>query len=215
MYKLDIYNLYMSKKTQYALLGLLNMSPMSGYDIKKMVDVGLSHFWNENYGQIYPALNSLVLDGLAEKSVNQGSGKRKRHTYSITEEGQAAFRDWLSQPSSPVVVRNELQLKFFLSGSLPTEISIQIINEYRDQQRAVLEEYLESETYLRQSVANGEYPKEIQDVFPRNENTQSALEVGKQCNIFLLTLRHGIIALQGRIQWCDEVINNLEPDRKE
>ena len=44
---------------------LLSWKPMSGYDIKKLVDAGLSHFWNENYGQIYPTLESLVKEGLA------------------------------------------------------------------------------------------------------------------------------------------------------
>lgn len=38
------------KKTHFALLRLLSWKPMSGYEIKTIVDVGLSHFWNENYG---------------------------------------------------------------------------------------------------------------------------------------------------------------------
>ena len=204
----------MSAKTQYALLGLLNMSPMSGYDVKKMVDVGLSHFWNENYGQIYPALDLLVAEGLAEKFTGHGQGKRKRNTYSITEKGQDAFRDWLSQPSSPIIIRNELQLKFFLSGKMPSEISLQIIEKYRDQQNELLEDYLESEIGLRQSVNSGEYPEEIEGVFPADKNMESPEEIIKQCHIFLLTLRHGIIALEGRIQWCDEVMNYFKQEGK-
>ena len=63
------------KKTRFALLGLLSWKPMSGYDIKKIVDIGLSHFWNENYGQIYPSLDALVKEGLAIKTVDKLSGK--------------------------------------------------------------------------------------------------------------------------------------------
>ena len=69
---------------------------MSGYDIKKLVDVGLSHFWNENYGQIYPTLDQLVKDGLATKRAERKSGKRQRFVYTITRKGQKAFRDWMS-----------------------------------------------------------------------------------------------------------------------
>lgn len=214
MYNIDIYNLYMSKKTKYALLGLLNLSPMSGYAIKKMVDAGLAHFWNENYGQIYPALNSMVSEGLAEKSADQGRGKRKRYIYSITDKGQAEFRDWLTQSSSPIIVRNELQLKFFLSGKMPSEISLDIIEKYKDQQDEMLEDYLESEIVLRQSVNNGEYPEELEGVFSTNRNIESSKQIIKQCNVFLLTLRHGIIATEGRIQWCNEVINYLNQERK-
>ncbi|NNE00920.1 MAG: PadR family transcriptional regulator, partial [Pirellulaceae bacterium] len=82
---------------------------MSGYDMKKIVDVGLSHFWNENYGQIYPTLDSLVRDGLARKSEGGGDGKRKRNVYTITKRGVEAFREWLALPADPPIVRNELQ----------------------------------------------------------------------------------------------------------
>jgi DNA-binding PadR family transcriptional regulator len=41
-------------KTKYPILGLLAEQPMSGYDIKKLVDVRFSFFWNESYGQSIP-----------------------------------------------------------------------------------------------------------------------------------------------------------------
>jgi DNA-binding PadR family transcriptional regulator len=36
------------RKTWFAILGLLDWRPMSGYDIKKLVEMGLSHFWSES-----------------------------------------------------------------------------------------------------------------------------------------------------------------------
>ena len=72
---------------------------MSGYDIKKLVDVGLSHFWNENYGQIYPTLESLVTDKLATKREKRSLGKRKRFVYSITRKGKRVFEAWLREPT--------------------------------------------------------------------------------------------------------------------
>ena len=182
---------------------------MSGYDIKKIVDIGLSHFWNENYGQIYPTLDALVNDGLAKKSADKQSGKRKRNVYRITPDGVKAFREWLALPADPPSVRNELQLKFFLSGKLPTKISLRIIEEYRQQQQEVLKEYQESEVALQNGIESGEYPKEVQEILAGHENPQSSKQKAKQCNIFLLTLRHGILALEARLKWCDEVITHL------
>ena len=55
------------RKTWFAILGLLRWKPMSGYDIKKLVEMGLSHFWSESYGSLFPTLNALVDEGLATK----------------------------------------------------------------------------------------------------------------------------------------------------
>ena len=116
---------------------------MSGYDIKKLVDVGLSHFWSENYGQIYPTLEQLVKNGLALKSKQRKSGKRDRFVYSITPIGKKLVRDWIRGPTDPPAVRNELQLKLFLSADSPTK-SIHLIQQFQIQQRAQLEEYRNS-----------------------------------------------------------------------
>ena len=197
------------KKTHFALLGLLSWKPMSGYDIKKIVDVGLSHFWNENYGQIYPTLDRLVKEGLARKSIDKHSGKRKRHLYRITAAGVSTFHDWLAQPAEPPSVRNELQLKFFLSSKLPANASLRIIIEYQKQQQLILTEYLESEVALRKAIESGNYPDEVQEIFDGHEKPLTKKQKSKQCRIFLLTLRHGILALQARLEWCEEVIAEL------
>jgi DNA-binding PadR family transcriptional regulator len=198
-----------TKKTRFALLGLLSWKPMSGYDIKKIVDIGLSHFWNENYGQIYPTLESLVGDGLAQKSDASGSGKRKRYVYSITERGVEAFEAWLTLPADPPAVRNEFQLKFFLSSKLPTKATLRIIQVYRSQQQEILQGYRESEVVLRKAIERGEYPHELEDILAGNKSRRSAGQRAKQCTIFLLTLRHGILAIESRIAWCDEAISHL------
>lgn len=199
------------QKTRYALLGLLSWRPMSGYDIKKLVDIGLSHFWNENYGQIYPTLNALVTEGLAKKAVDGSTGKRKRIVYSITPSGEQAFLQWLSQPADRPTVRNELQLKFFLSGQRPTKTSLALIREYQAQQHAVLQDYRESEAILRDALETGDYPDEIAEILSSSQNRSSRRQKAKQCRMFLLTLRHGILAVQARLAWCDEVIEELTP----
>ena len=48
-------------KSKYAIMGMLSMGPMSGYDIKKRFEKSLSYFWNESYGQIYPILRKLAV----------------------------------------------------------------------------------------------------------------------------------------------------------
>ena len=184
---------------------------MSGYDIKKIVDIGLSHFWNENYGQIYPTLDALVKEGQAKKTVDKQTGKRKRHVYSITPEGVSEFRQWLGQPADLPTVRNELQLKFFLGSKLPAKTSLKMIREYQQQQQAMLTEYRDSEHVLRRAIETGDYPPEVKEILDGHEPPQTAKQKAKQCRVFLLTLRHGILALEARLKWCDEVISELSP----
>ncbi|MFW6201785.1 MAG: hypothetical protein ACOC8B_04355 [Gemmatimonadota bacterium] len=43
-------------RTRYVLLGVLAGGPKTGYEIKRMIDESIGHFWSESYGRIYPGL---------------------------------------------------------------------------------------------------------------------------------------------------------------
>lgn len=68
------------KKTRYVILGLLNEEPLSGYDIKKIIDIRMSFFWQESYGQIYPELSKLREEGLIELTAG-GQNEMAKHDY--------------------------------------------------------------------------------------------------------------------------------------
>ncbi len=65
-------------KTKFAILGMLSIAPMSGYDMKKRFDSSVAHFWNENYGHIYPVLGRLEKEGLVTKKTELPQGKPLR-----------------------------------------------------------------------------------------------------------------------------------------
>jgi PadR family transcriptional regulator, regulatory protein AphA len=95
-------------KTLYAILGVLSIKPGSGYDIKKFCDKGISHFWNENFGHIYPVLQSMYSNGLITKEVIMGEGKPSRNVYQITQKGRDVLRDWLMKPIEKTPIRSEV-----------------------------------------------------------------------------------------------------------
>ena len=195
------------QKSKFAILGLLSWKPMSGYDIKKLVDVGLSHFWNENYGQIYPTLESLVKEKLVTKKAERKSGKRRRFVYTITSSGQRAFDEWLHEPTSGPIVRNELQLKFFLCSQRPVKDSVRLITEYQRQQRTMLDEYRRSEQVLRLAIEEDRYDEELDEILDMTTDIEKIR--AKQCQMFYLTLRHGIRMVEARLAWCEEVLKSL------
>ena len=50
---------------EYAILGFLNYQPFSGYDLKKLFDTSVRHFWPADQSQIYRTLARLTEQGLA------------------------------------------------------------------------------------------------------------------------------------------------------
>jgi PadR family transcriptional regulator, regulatory protein AphA len=49
----------------YAILGFLNYHPYTGYDLKKIFDSSVHHFWSADQSQIYRTLARLTDQGLA------------------------------------------------------------------------------------------------------------------------------------------------------
>ena len=198
------------KKTWFVVLGLLSWQPMSGYDIKKFVELGLGFFWSESYGQLYPALNQLVDEGLAVKKAGGRANRRQRHLYSITAKGRRRLEEWLRDPPDQPRVRNEAQVKFFLSSRRPLPDTVQVLEQYRTQQQERLKDYRESEVILEVCVRDRVLFPELDDVMPTGDETGKLDEDRKhESLIFFLTLRHGIRTVEARLAWCDEAIKTL------
>jgi PadR family transcriptional regulator, regulatory protein AphA len=103
--------------TAYVILGMLAWRPMSGYDIKAIVDHSTRFFWAASYGQIYPELSRLAEAGLVEGKANAGG--RRRTAYSLTDAGREALRDWLAQEPRTFEQRDEGLLKLFFAAASP------------------------------------------------------------------------------------------------
>jgi DNA-binding PadR family transcriptional regulator len=174
------------KKSRYAILGMLSIAPMSGYDIKKRVEESISNFWAESYGQIYPILKSLVAEKLVTKTVEKGRGKPDRHLYELTERGRDELREWLTEGVTPKVERNELLLKLFFGEEMPLEANIKHVEQYREFQRGVLERY--------KSIEKG-----IKTEYADNPNSP----------YWMLTVRCGQRVSLALIEWCDEALGKL------
>lgn len=196
------------RKTWFAILGLLNWKPMSGYDIKKLVEMSLSHFWSESYGNLFPTLNALVEEGLATRRVDPDSGGRRRREYAITPKGRRAYEKWLREPADPVQTRNELQLKFFLTSRGSVDDSIRLLEEYRVQQKQLYTEFRSSEAVLAQAVRDDEMPDEVAPLLGETSGRSNELL------IFYLTLRHGILAIEARMAWITEALRALRSRRR-
>lgn len=119
------------RQTDYVILGLLSESALSGYQIKKLVDVRFRFFWSESYGQIFPTLKSLCANGLIKEIVTVEGQKRSQKTYQITREGLEALQQWLKLPVERESIRLEILLKMYFSHLVDAEVMIKHLLKFQ------------------------------------------------------------------------------------
>jgi len=89
---------------ELAVLGLLHDAPMHGYELRKRLNALLGAFRALSYGTLYPALKSLLAQGLIrELAADDGTtpalaGKRARIVYELTAEGKERFQTLVRSP---------------------------------------------------------------------------------------------------------------------
>jgi PadR family transcriptional regulator, regulatory protein AphA len=174
-------------KTRFAVLGLLSIRPMSGYDLKQVIEASTRNFWNESYGQIYPVLRELTADGLTTREEDRREGGRERHIYTLTRLGQEELQKWLVEPVERQQVRNELLLKLFFGAQVPVEVTIGHVERFRGRQQRALRRYEEAEATMNARES------------PSDPNRQH----------WLITLSYGRHQAQAAIEWSEETLSTL------
>jgi PadR family transcriptional regulator, regulatory protein AphA len=169
-----------SPRSKYAILGMLSIRPMSGYDIKKAVVGSINYFWTESYGQIYPMLKSLVGERLVTKTIKKQAGKPDRHVYALTARGRKELRIWLAAQVMPTVERNELLLKLFFGEESSIAVNIKHIEEYRE---------LQTERHERIKAIERNI---------RSQNPESP-----DAPYWLMTVKYGNKISKARLDWCE------------
>ena len=94
MYNTQRRVLEVDKLTRVLVLGLLDVQPMSGYDIQQMLRISDAERWGGVLiGSIYHALKKMEKEGLVVVDSIEQTGHRQKAIYKITATG----REYLSQ----------------------------------------------------------------------------------------------------------------------
>lgn len=98
----------------HAILGLLAIEPMTGYDLKnRWFDRALRYFWPADQAQIYRSLETLAKRGWASSHIEPGTDRPNRKVYTLSEEGRAELHRWLTTPQPLPIVRDPLLVQLF------------------------------------------------------------------------------------------------------
>ncbi len=111
------------------LLGILNYSDMTGYELAKSFKDSLCFFWQAQTSQIYRELNKMESQGYLQSRIEIQSDKPNKRIYSITAAGKAEFQNWLhaKMPDEMLPGRSEALLRLFFSCARTTEENIEAL----------------------------------------------------------------------------------------
>ncbi len=119
--------------SSFALLGLLAIREMSGYQLAAFADKSLGYFWPMHRSLVYRELRRLEQLGyVAGTDIRQQRVPDKR-VYRLTGRGHRALVDWLIRPGfQPPQQRNEFLVKLFFARQLDTAQVQALLADYRE-----------------------------------------------------------------------------------
>lgn len=105
---------------RFALLALLRVGPLSGYDLQKQFSLSVGHVWHAPDSQIYPELRKMEAEGLIEGEEQPRGQRATRRVYHVTQAGEQAFLDWMGTPLEYARVRDPAHLRAaYLEAATP------------------------------------------------------------------------------------------------
>jgi DNA-binding PadR family transcriptional regulator len=173
----------------YAILGFLNYHPYSGYDLKKIFDSSVRHFWPADQSQIYRTLSRLTENGWAEMEKIPQADRPDRKVYYITEPGRNELRKWIAGSPPTGEPRSAPLIQVFFAGQLSDEEVLAKFESFAGMMRMALAQYDQVPDLL------GPFEEEIPS--PREHF------------FWLLTLENGIRNMRANLEWAESVIERI------
>jgi DNA-binding PadR family transcriptional regulator len=165
-----------------AILGILEESPLHGYQIRKRLGGELGPFRALSYGSLYPALKRMVQEGLigaeADEELARGS-RRSKISYHLTDAGKARLQQELADAGTSSWEDDAFDVRFSMFDRTDSATRLRILEGRRTRLAQRLEE---AGTTLRR-------------VRERHDSYTSELH------------RHGLETVEREVEWLDRLID--------
>lgn len=179
---------------QHGLLGMLRISPMTGYDIMTTFNESLTFFWSAQTSQIYRDLDTLEKKGYLSSKKEVQQGKPDKRIYSITPEGIEHLDQWLSSNdfSKNQKNRNPVLMQIFVSQPRNTEHLIASLSSLKNEKQDFLNQSEKISATIEQYARNA------------TQTNKNAATFWKIVHL------HGEIFAKAHIQWTEKAIEMLK-----
>jgi DNA-binding PadR family transcriptional regulator len=174
---------------EHAILGFLNYKPFSGYDLKKVFDSSVQHFWTADQSQIYRTLTRLTEKAWVEAEKIEQENRPARKEYHITETGREVLQEWLLTPLPVRGSRSASLIQVFFAGQLSDGEILEMFERIAD--------------LMRVGLATLEaLPQDI-------EAYKDSVQSPREFYCWMLTLDFGINNARANVVWVEEVIERI------
>lgn len=181
---------------EYIILGLLLLSPMTGYEIQRFIKTNLSLICSSSAGSVQTALKKLQQQGKITFTLEERAAKPKK-IFAITPQGQEAFSQWVETPMQISKVKNmELSRLFFLGLASPAARRQAILDYIRQ-----LQETQTTLTALRQVFVQAQ-----SSPLPPDKNWPEIFRFQGY------TLDYGIAAARFEENWYRDLLRQMEEE---
>jgi PadR family transcriptional regulator, regulatory protein AphA len=175
---------------EFAILGFLNYHPYTGYDLKKIFDTSIRHFWPADQSQIYRTLARLTEQGFAEMEKVPQEDRPDRKVYHITAAGRTELMHWLTGPLALEEPRSASLIQVFFAGQLPDDVILARFEAVSALLRAILAQY-------------NQVPYQISPY-------QQEITSPREHFFWLLTLDNGIRSMRATLEWAEDAIAQIK-----
>jgi DNA-binding PadR family transcriptional regulator len=168
-----------------AVLGLLNESPMHGYELRKRLSATLGPLRAFSYGSLYPTLRRLSDAGwITEEAAIEASGamrsRRGKRVYQLTAEGKEHLADLLAEVGPDAFDDDGFGARLALFAQTRSDVRMQILEGRR---RRVVEKQEGMRTsFARAGERFDRYTRELHE--------------------------HGLDAVDREVRWLTELIES-------
>jgi DNA-binding PadR family transcriptional regulator len=133
---------------RYALLAILRVGPLSGYDLQKQFSQSVGHVWHAPDSQIYPELRRMEEGGLVEGEDQLRGERGRRRVYHVTEAGDRAFVEWMNAPMEYQRVRDPAHLRAAYLETVSYDTARQFFRDHIAQWERELEQWRGELTHI-------------------------------------------------------------------
>lgn len=120
----------MANPLREAILSLLAIRPMSGYDVRRTYQRAMHQIWYAPIGQVYPTLRTMRAEGLLEADVHIQHDRPNRKEYRLSEAGEQELAAWLDRPAALPRMHHEFIHKLFLLDRLDPARRRRLVEDY-------------------------------------------------------------------------------------
>lgn len=165
---------------ELAVLGLLQETPLHGYELRKRLNLLLGWGRLLSYGSLYPALKRMLRAGWITEvaSVSPGVSRRQRIVYQITPEGTKFFGDQITEAGPAAWEDENFNMRFAFFSRTSADVRLRILEGRRQR----LQERLDRARTTQRGGRNGDrYVTELQ--------------------------RHSIESVEREVRWLTDLID--------